>query len=878
MTTLVTAPTTPRTTTRWRALAALAWRDTRTARRRLVLSMSSIAIGVAALVAIDSYSANVVRSIHLQARSLLGADLSVSARHALPAPAAAWLDSLRARGAATAHVTTFSSMAVAGSLPGGGQGTRLVQVRAMAPGAPFYGTIETSPAGKWREFQNGPYAIVDSSLLIALDARIGDTLSLGYARFAILATLRNVPGDVGVASALGPRVYIPDRYLEATQLLTFGSRAEYETLVRLPASMDADALVKSHRAQFDSLQVRARTVADTERSLTRSIEQLGRFLGLVGLIALLLGGTGVASALRAYIAEKIDVIAVLRCLGASASQVVWMFVIEAAGLGLAGALLGVVLGVAAQFALPWVLGSFIPVDVAPRLEWAPALSGLALGTWVGVLFALGPVLGVRNVAPLQVLRRDDDTASPGASRAPWRDPLRLIAAAVLAGSVVAACIARADSPAVGLWMSVGITVAIGATWVAAILCARLAKRLIRLPWRFIVRHGIANIDRPGNQTKPVVLALGFGAFLLGTLAVVQGSLLRQLASTATASAANLAFFDVQTDQAGPLDSLLRSRQLPVLSQVPIVPMRIAEYRSRKPPVRASAARGDSSVRDREANRPSWAVRREYRSSYRDSLAPSEKLVEGKWWTGAGPDADGMYEISVEQSLAEELGVTVGDTITWDVQGVRIRTRITSLREVEWTRFEPNFFIVFQSGALRDAPQSFVMLTRVNDDGARARLQRDAVQRFPNVSTIDLTLIQNAVGRILERVSLAVRFMALFSVVTGVLVLVSAIAASRRQRVRESVLLKTLGATRRQIVRMLFTEYALLGAIGSLAGIALAVAGGWAAVHFIFKTPFAVAPLGLAIVAFVTMALTIVTGLLAARDVFSATPMTALREV
>lgn len=867
-----------RVTGRWRTLPALAWRDTRTTRRRLVLSMSSIAIGVAALVAVDSYSADVVRSIHVQARSLLGADLSVSARRTLPPPARAWLDSLRARGAAEAHVTTFSSMALGGSLAGGGKGTRLVQVRAMGPGAPFYGKIETSPPDKWKELQSGPYAIVDSALLIALDAKIGDTLSLGYARFAIIATLRNVPGDIGVASALGPRVYIPDKYLAATQLLTYGSRAEYETLVRLPAAMDADALAKSHRQLFDSLQVRARSVADTERSLTRSIEQLGRFLGLVGLIALLLGGTGVASALRAYMAEKIDAIAVLRCLGASASQVVWMFVLEAAGLGLAGALMGVVLGVGAQLVLPHVLGSFIPVDVSPQLEWIPALSGLALGTWVGVLFALGPVLGVRNIAPLQVLRRDDDSAQ-GAARSAWRDPPRVIAALVLAASVVAVCIARADGAIVGLWMSAGIAGALGATWVAAIVCARLAKRLAQLRWSFIVRHGITNVDRPGNQTRPVVLALGFGAFLLGTLALVQGNLLRQLSSAANASAANLAYFDVQTDQARPLDSLLRSRDLPVLSQVPIVPMRIAAYRSRKPRLPARGERrSDSGARGAEANRPSWALRREYRSSYRDSIAPSEKLVAGKWWTSDGPDTDGVYEISVEQSLAEELGVAVGDTITWDVQGVRIRTRITSLREVEWTRFEPNFFVVFQPAALREAPQTYVMLTRVDDDASRARVQRDAVLRFPNVSTIDLTLIENAVGKILDRVSLAVRFMALFSVVTGVLVLISAIAASRRQRVRESVLLKTLGATRPQIVRMLFTEYALLGAIGSVAGIVLAVGGGWAAVHFIFKTPFAVTPLSLAAVASATILLTVATGLFAARDVFSETPMTALREV
>jgi putative ABC transport system permease protein len=862
-------------TLRWGTLAALAWRDTRTTRRRLVLSMSSIAVGVAALVAVDSYSADVVRSIHVQARALLGADLSVSTHRPLPAPVVAMLDTLRTRGAQETRVTTFSSMALAS----GGKGTRLVQVRAMGAGAPYYGTIETSPANRWKDLQSAPYAIVDSALLIALDAKIGDTLSLGYARFAILATLRNVPGDVGIAAALGPRVYIPDRYLGATQLLGFGSRADYEALVKLPASVDAEALAKSHRELFDSLQVRAQSVADTERSLTRSIEQLGRFLGLVGLIALLLGGTGVASALRAYMAEKIDTIAVLRCLGASSAQVVWMFVIEAAGLGLAGALIGVVLGVAAQLVLPHVLGTFIPLNVTPQLEWAPALSGLALGTWVGVLFALGPVLGVRNVAPLQVLRRDLDGAGTGTSRSAWRDPARLVAGAVLAASVVAVCIARADSAIVGFWMSAGISAAIGATWLAAMLCARAARRLAQLPVAFIVRHGIANLDRPGNQTRPVVLALGFGAFLLGTLALVQGNLLRQIESTADASAANLAFFDVQTDQATPLDSMLRSRALPVLARVPIVPMRIAGYVSRTPrlPARRPAGRA-SAPRDGERERPSWAVRREYRSSYRDSLASSEKIVAGKWWTQPGPDADGVFETSVEQSLAEELGVVVGDTMTWDVQGVRIRTRVTSLRDVQWARFEPNFFVVFQPAALRDAPQSFVLLTRVNDDDARARMQRDAVQRFPNVSTIDLSLIENAVGKILDRVSLAVRFMALFSVVTGVLVLVSAIAASRRQRVRESVLLKTLGATRAQIVRMLFTEYALLGAIGSVAGILLAVGGGWAATHFIFKTPFTVAPLSLAYVAAATMLLTIVIGLFAARDVFAETPMAALREV
>ena len=352
------------------ARRARAGADTRTTRRRLVLSMSSIAIGVAALVAVDSYSADVVRSIHVQARSLLGADLSVSARRTLPAPALAWLDSLRARGASETHVTTFSSMAVGGSL------AAAARARGSCRCARWGQARRSTERSRRRRPTNGRSSRAGRSpsstrrCSIALDAKIGDTLSLGYARFAIIATLRNVPGDVGIASALGPRVYIPDRYLAATQLLTYGSRAEYETLVRFPPAMDADALAKSHRELFDSLQVRARSVADTERSLTRSIEQLGPIPRA--------RGTHRAPARRHGRGERASRVHGGEdrcdrgvCAVSARARARWcrMFVIEAAGLGLAGAVMGVVLGVAAQLVLPHVLGSFIPVDVAPQLEW-----------------------------------------------------------------------------------------------------------------------------------------------------------------------------------------------------------------------------------------------------------------------------------------------------------------------------------------------------------------------------------------------------------------------------------------------------------------------------------------------------------------------------
>jgi putative ABC transport system permease protein len=821
--------------------------------------MSSIALGVAALVAIDSYSANVTRSIHEQSRAILGADLSLSSRQPFSPTADSLLDSLAQEGVTVARATTFASMTLATRT----ERTRLVQVHAVDAGLPFYGRIETEPAGRWSALQSGHNALVDPSLLVGIDARVGDTITLGQARFTIIGTLQNVPGDIGVASALGPRVYIPVRYVDETGLLRFGSRAEYEAQLQLPPTIDADELVATLRPTLRELHLRAQTVADTERDLTRAVAQLHRFLGLVGLIALLLGGIGVASAIHAYVVEKIDTVAVFRCLGASGAQVLGIYLLEAAALGLAGAAAGALLGVATQFTLPHVLGNFLAVDVQLRLEPIPILTGLATGIWVAVLFALLPLLALRRVSPLQALRRE---APGGAVRTMLRDLPHLAAGALLAVTVVAITIARAGDRREGLWMSAGLAAAIGVLWLSAALVSRTARRVLREQWPYPVRQGVANLFRPANQTRAVILALGFGAFLVCTLYLVQTSLLRTLSFGDSATQANLAFFDIQEDQVDALDSLIRRSGAPVLERVPIVPMRIASVNGER-------------VSEISRRRSRWALRREYRSSYRDSLITSETLVAGKWPPDeSADDGDAVYGISVEQDVASELGVGVGDSITWDVQGIPVTTRVASLREVDWVRFEPNFFIIFPTEALVHAPQTFVLLTRVPDPMRRARLERDAVTRAPNVSSIDLSLIQEAVGGILNRVSVAIRFMALFSVATGVIVLLSAVSASRRQRLREAVLLKTLGATRGQIGRIMLAEYAVLGLLGSATGMLLSVGAAWALMHFVFDVAFAPGVAALVAIALGMMLLTTFIGVLGGRDVFAETPMAALREV
>ena len=846
-------------TARLSTLMALAWRESRTARRRLLLYMSSISLGVAALVAIDSFAANVQQSIAEQSRALLGGDINLRARSGFTPALDSLLDSLAAGGVPSAKIVSFASMATAA--PSGG--TRLAQVRAVSPGYPYYGEVITEPAGAWSALHEGKNAYVDPSLLISIDASVGDTLVIGYARFVIRAALINVPGDPGIAATIGPRIFIPDRYLDETQLMGLGSRAEYEAVLKLADGVRSPIWVAPLRPRFEAAGVRVRTVVENEIDITDAISQLARFLGVVGLIALLLGGIGVASGVSAFVQKKIDTVAVLRCLGASSAQVLTIYLVQAAAMGFLGAAIGATLGVGIQFLLPLAMSDFLPVDVGVTLVPSAIGLGLVIGVWVAVIFALRPLLALRRVSPLQAIRRDDAALSASARRDTWTWIVNL----ALVASVLVLAIDRAETTQQGLFFAAGVFVSIGLLYGSAALLSSLARRLVSSRWPYVVRQGVANLYRPASQTRSVVLALGFGSFLVTTIILVQANLLRSFDLTAAASRGNLVFFDVQEDQRAGLDSLVRDRGHEVISQTPIVTMRMV------------GVNGVTAERWAAANAiPArfWALRREYRSTYRDSVIATETVTSGQWF-GASSPKDTVFEFSMEQGIAGDLKLTLGDTVAWDVQGVRVRARLTSTRDVDWGRFEPNFFAVFQPAAISIAPQQFVLVTAVEADTSVARLQRLAVQRFPNVSSIDLSLVRRTIAQIVDKVTLTVRFLALFSLAMGIPVLFSAVAATRRDRLREGVLLKTLGATRAQIGRILLAEYALLGILGSLSGMVLAFGGAWLLVTFVFEGTFTAAvwpALGIA-TAMTLLAVSI--GLLTGRDVFRETPMAALRE-
>lgn len=839
------------------ALARLAWRESRTARRRLLLYMSSIALGVAALVAIDSFAGNVNRSIREQSRALLGGDLAFSSRQAFPPRADSLLDSLDLSGIPVARVVSFTSMAL---VPSNGH-TRLAQVRAVTEGYPFYGEVITAPAGEWESLQQGYNALVDPSLLLALDAGVGDTLALGETRFRIVGALERVPGDAGIANAIAPRVFIAERHVPETGLLVFGSRAEYEAVAKLPAGAPLDEVARSLRASLDSTGVRLRTVTQREMNLTDAVDDLGNFLGLVGLVALLLGGIGVASGVHAFVTRKIYTVAVLRCLGATSRQVLVIYATQAALMGLTGAALGALLGVAVQFALPSLLADALPVEVSATLEPGAILLGLLAGFWVALVFALRPILALRSVSPLQALRR---TVDPGVLRRGWRDWRRVAVDTLIVLTMVGISWERIGDPAQGIAIAGAIGAALGVLWLAATLLARVARTVLRTGWPYVLRQGVANLSRPANQTRAVTLALGFGVFLITTLFLVQRNLLAKFELTAATARANVLFFDVQEDQLQTLDSLVQGAGVPVVQTTPIVTMRVAAING----VSVAELRSDSA-------RSGWATRREYRSTFRHEMVPTEELVAGRWFDG--PDDGGLPQLSLEEEVAGELGVALGDTITWNVQGAEVATRLTSLRRVDWARFEPNFFAVFEPRALEGAPTQYVVLADAADDAQSAAVQERVVRALSNVSSIDLSLVRQTIDEVISRARGAVRFLAIFSLAMAIPVLLSAVAATQSERLRDGVLLKTLGASRGQIRRILLAEYALLGVIGSLTGALLAWIAGWAIMRWVFESPFIPAAGAVLAIGGAMIALAVAIGLVGGRDVLNEPPLAALRD-
>jgi putative ABC transport system permease protein len=839
-----------------RFVLMMAWRDSRASRRRLALYSLSIVLGIAALVSIGSFTANVRRAIDAEADSLLGADLFVTA----PAPLAAPLmDYLRGLGGEIATERMFSSMMTFTAA----RRLRLVQVHAIQGPFPFYGRFETDPAGASSLLAaGGDIVLLEPTLLAQFGVGVGDRVKLGTKLFTIAAALRKIPGESPGVAMMAPRAYIPLAALEGTGLMGNEALARYRAMVKLPPGRDAAGVVRQMRDKFGQMRLSFETVEERKRNLGDALRHLDGFLSLVGFVALVLGGIGVASALHAHIRGKLSTVAVLRCLGASSGQGLAVYLVQGLGLGLLGAGAGAAAGIAVQRLLPALAKGLLPIDVDFFVSWPDVLRGTGAGIAISLLFSLLPLISVRRIPPLAALR---SAVVEGAAAA--KDPLRFAVVGAIAAAVAGFAVWQTGSVAVGLgftgMLGVGFLslggLAAGVSWAA--------RRFVPRGLPYVVRQGFANLHRPNNRTVLLLLSLGLGTFQVLTLLLVRTTLVAEIRGAGSAGRPNLVLFDIQDDQIGPLKSVVAGAGASVAESAPIVTMKIVSVRG---------LGVEKLLADPHSRMPAWALRREYRSTFRGSLSGTEKVVQGAFSGRASPGA-GPAAVSVEEGLARDMQLKIGDEVDWDVQGLPVRTRVGSIRSVEWRRLEPNFFVVFPEGVLEEAPKTYVVAVRAASPAQSAAVQRAVVDAFPNVTAIDLALVIDTLDGIFSKVEFAIEFMALFTVATGLIVLVGTIVTGRHQRIRETVLLRTLGASRRQVTEIQLVEYAVLGVQAAVVGGLLAVAANALLARFVFHVAPS-APAGQVAGAVAAVALlTVATGFIVSRGITDHPPLQVLRQ-
>lgn len=834
-------------------LCKMAWRDSRKNRSRLFLFISSIIFGIAAIVAIYSFRNNLQKDADYQAATLLGADLVITGNDTVSKKSKSVYDTLADR---RSRECTFASMVYFPK----DSGTRLVQVRALEGDFPYYGDIETMPAKAGRSFQKNRAALVDKTLMLQFNANVGDSVKLGEITFVIAGSLEKAPRQTGLTASIAPIVYIPLQYLPQTGLTKTGSQTTYNYYYKYDRKIDLNAVVNKINPVLKREGMSYYTIATEKENIGRFFSDLTRFLALVGFIALLLGCIGVASSVHVYVREKINSIAILRCLGAKASQAFLIYLVQILVIALIGSVAGAVAGILVQRVIPVVLKDFLPFEIDISISWSAVLQGIALGLMISVLFALLPLLSTRKISPLNTLRISADKTNI------FYDPFIWLICLLIILFITAYTYIQLGDVLQSIFFSLAVIFSFFILAAAAFVLMWMIRNIMRSSWSYLFRQGFANLYRPNNQTLILIVSIGLSTAFICTLYFVQDMLIKRITISASGNQPNLVVYDIQSSQQKQLASFTQQQRLPVLQQVPVVTMRLQEINGKT----AKDVKNDTTLPYSR-----WAFNAEYRITYRDHLTEPEKIIAGSW-KGKADTTNASIPISLEERFAQTIPVEIGDHLLFNVQGKLVPTVIESFREVDWNRIQTNFRIVFPAGVLEDAPQFHVLLTHVPSSQASAKYQQAVVRQFPNVSIIDLNLVLATLDEVLGQIGYVIHFMTSFSVITGLIVLIASVRISKYQRIQESVLLRTLGASRRQMLAITSIEYFFLGMLSALTGILIAAACSWLLAKYQFKFPFTPNLLPAGILFSVITIITVVIGLLNSREVLSKSPLEILR--
>jgi putative ABC transport system permease protein len=856
----------------------MARREIRSSWKRLLFFFLCIGIGVGAIVALRSTIQNVNTAMVSEARNILTADVQVDSTREFNDSTLAVVGRIAAAHGVAGQTQTIEAATMLRPADDAREGALMVELKGIDAPYPLYGEFKLADGQEFTHAlldNNG--VVVAASLLERLNLKVGDEVRIGNSTFQIRGVTAQEPGATG-GFRLGPRVFIARGAIAATGLTGFGSRARNKILLKAPPA-GLNALVTNLRAGLKESLVSVRSYKDSQEGLNEQYTRSENYLSLTGLVILVLGGIGVSNVTRVFIEQKKRTIAVLKCVGASSRMIAGVYLAQVLVLGLAGSLFGVMLAKGALLFVARRFSETLPANMSYELTAGAIAQGLTLGLVISLLFSALPLLRVRRIKPNMLLREDaaaegaGDATAAGAkggrfgrllgALSPRRIGLtRALVALGVAAGLVALAAWQAGSVRVGVFFMAGLAVTAGALQLTGMLVILLVRRA-RHVRSFALRHAINSMYRPGNQTRVVVLAVGLGAFLVIATQSLQQNLVREFDPAARARLPNMFLIDVQKDQQEGVEELVARATGERPKLVPTVRTRIA------------AINGQSiDLYDRERRAERGMLGREYVVTYRAQLESNETIVGGAFWDAA-PSSE--PEVSIEEGMRGLAGLDLGGTITFDITGRRLTARVTSIRRVDWRNSRTGFLVLFRPGTLENAPQMLIApINGPNGEIERGRFQRALLDRYPNISVIDVADIVRAVTRILNNVTLAVSFIGGFVLLSGVLILVGSIAMTKWQRVYEAAVLKTLGAKRRALLSIMLAEYGLLGFVAGTVGTLAAIALSYSLSRFVFDIPWSFTPWLYLSGLGATVLLVAAVGALSSFDALTRKPLAVLR--
>jgi putative ABC transport system permease protein len=839
-----------------RFILQMARREMRSSWRRLLFFFLCIGIGVGSIVALRSTIQNINRAMAGEARTLLTADVQVDSTREWKPETRAIIERVAQPPRVLARTETIESNTMVRPADAAHEGALMVELKGIEPPYPLYGEFKLTDGSRFDHglLANGG-AVVASLLLERLQLKVGDKIKIGESTFEIRGAFEREPGGGG-GFRLGPRVFIERGAVEATGLVGFGSRARRRLLLKTEEGA-LESVVQSLRQELKGQLVNVNSYRDSQENLSEQFARTENYLSLTGLIVLVLGGVGVSSVTRVFIEQKKRTIAVLKCIGGTGRRIISAYLAQVIALGLMGSMLGILLAKGALVLVKNYLAESLPPNMTFELSPGAVAQGLALGLLISILFAALPLLRIRHIKPNMLLREDEsDERVRGFDWTRWATAVLMTLGLLLVASW------QAGSLRVGLFFLAGLAVTAAALYVTAGILARLVSR-VRHIRSFALRQAVNSLYRPGNQTRVIIMAVGLGVFVVMAIQSLQANLLQEIDITRRTNLPNMFLIDIQSDQKKGVEDLIEQATGTRPELIPTVRARIY------------AINGvEVDLEQREMRQQRGRLGREYVVTYRSHLETNETIVAGAFWDRA-PSAEA--EVSIEEGMRGLSGLDVGSSITFDILGRKIPARVTSIRRVDWRNSRTGFMVLFRPGVLESAPQMLIApINGPEREPERSRFQRALLDRYPNISVIDVAEVVSALSRILNNVTLAVSFLGGFVLLCGALILVGSVSMTKFQRIYEFAVLKTLGSKRKILLVILFVEYGLLGLVAGLVGALASVALSYAVTRFVFEIPWELSPLIMLAGILITVALVMLVGVVSSANVLARKPLHILR--